>query len=111
NINNKQLTIEMLLDELKKRDTLIDSLRKKSSSLSSYTASRASSISYHCVQVANISTGQKFVPTLTDDECWWCDESFDNLPAYIVNYYRNDIYYVFGNFCSFNCALKYNIKM
>ena len=24
---------------------------------------------------------------------------------------RNGVYYVFGNFCSFNCAAKYNVKM
>lgn len=79
--------------------------------LSSYNSAKQPHISYHCVQVANSKTGEKFVPGRTDIECWWCHKQFNNLPAYIVNYYRNAIYYIFGNFCSFNCSLKYNIKL
>jgi hypothetical protein len=112
NVNNKQLTVKMLIDEVKKRDAIIANLRSKGGSvLSTYTASKASNINYHCVQMANSDNEKIFTPKLTTCKCWWCDESFDDLPAYIVNYYRYNVYYVFGNFCSFNCALKYNIKM
>lgn len=112
NASNKQLTVKMLIEEVKKRDHIIASLRNKGGSvLSSYTASKPSNINYHCVQMVNTDTGKNFVPKSTQCECWWCDDTFDDLPAYIVNYYRDGAYYVFGNFCSFNCALKYNIKM
>jgi hypothetical protein len=52
----------------------------------------------------------------TNLSCWWCDHSFNWYPSYIV-LFKNDndttkpIYVVYGNFCSFNCALKYNICM
>ncbi|VBB18260.1 hypothetical protein YASMINEVIRUS_723 [Yasminevirus sp. GU-2018] len=112
NVNNKQLTVKTLIEEIKKRDAIIANLRSKGGSvLSSYNSTKHSNINYHCVQVANMETGKEFVPTETECKCWWCDETFDNLPAYIVNYLRGGVYYVFGNFCSFNCALKYNIKM
>ena len=80
--------------------------------LSKHANKTHSNLIYHCVQLANCDSLEKFVPTKTNIECWWCDEEFDNLPAYIVNYYNQmiDTYYVFGNFCSFNCAAKYNIK-
>lgn len=112
NTNNKQLTVKMLIDEVKKRDHIIANLRNKSGSvLSAYSSGKSSNINYHCVQMVNTDTGKSFAPKETKCDCWWCDDTFDDLPAYIVNYYRNGAYYVFGNFCSFNCALTYNIKM
>jgi hypothetical protein len=112
NANNKQLNVKTLIEEVKKRDAIIAHLRVKGGSvLSSYNTTKPNNIHYHCVQVANADTNKVFVPQLTDCSCWWCDNNFDNLPAYLVNYYRNGIYYVFGNFCSFNCGLKYNVKM
>ena len=112
NVSNKQLTVKMLIEEVKKRDQIIANLRNKGGSvLSTYTASKPLNINYHCVQMVNTDSGAPFVPQTTQCECWWCDDTFEDLPAYIVNYYRNGAYYVFGNFCSFNCALKYNIKM
>jgi hypothetical protein len=111
-LQNEQLTVKMLIDEVKKRDHIIANLRNKSGSvLSAYNTNKAAHINYHCIQVASTDNEKNFIPKPTNYKCWWCDESFENLPAYIVNYYRNCTYYVFGNFCSYNCALKYNIKM
>lgn len=42
--------------------------------------------------------------------CWWCTYGFNNLPAFIVEKFNNNNYYVFGNFCSFNCAIAYILK-
>jgi hypothetical protein len=66
-------------------------------------------ILYNCVQLNK--NNKSYNPTNTNIKCWWCDETFDNLPAYIVSNYKNGEYYVFGNFCSFNCAAKYNVVM
>jgi hypothetical protein len=109
---NKQLNVKMLIEEIKKRDQIINSLRSKAgSAINQYTASKRSNINYHCVQLADFKMGHGFVPQPTNIHCWWDGHGFDNLPVYIVSYFRKGIYYVFGNFCSFNCALKYNIKM
>lgn len=109
--NNKTLTVANLLKEIKKRDAIIARLQNRNSGMSTYANNKASNISYHCVQVADTKSGKKFVPKITECKCWWCNETFNNLPAYIVNYYANETYFVFGNFCSFNCSLKYNVKM
>jgi hypothetical protein len=112
NINDKQLSVNALIAEIKKRDAIITRLQNRGGSiLSSYNNNKPTNIKYHCVQMAESATGNLFSPVVSKIECWWCDTLFDNLPAYIPNYYRNGIFYVFGNFCSFNCALKYNIKM
>lgn len=42
--------------------------------------------------------------------CWWCCHKFQTPPCFIPIDYKNDIFYVFGNFCSFNCALSYNFE-
>jgi len=66
-------------------------------------------ISYNCIQL-NMNN-KPYEPVNKNIKCWWCDEYFDNLPAYIVSNYKNGEYYIFGNFCSFNCSAKYNVVM
>ena len=112
NIDNKHLNVKMLIDEIKKRDKIIINLRNKlGGNGDNCTANKPLTINYHCVQLSNVDKNNKFIPKETEYDCWWCDESFDNIPAYLVNNYKNGVYYIFGNFCSFNCALKYNSKM
>lgn len=36
--------------------------------------------------------------------CFYCTESFDNFTIYIPNYIMNNKYFVYGNFCSPECA-------
>ena len=40
--------------------------------------------------------------------CWWCCYKFDTDPVYIPKTYKDGKFGVYGNFCSFNCALSYN---
>lgn len=47
----------------------------------------------------------------TDIVCWWCTEKFQNSPWFIPDKYLDGKYYIFGCFCSVNCALAYNIHM
>ena len=39
--------------------------------------------------------------------CFWCTYEFDNPVIYIPNCIKNDSYYVYGNFCSPECACSY----
>jgi hypothetical protein len=43
--------------------------------------------------------------------CWWCTYKFTNANCMIPNRFSNNKYYVFGNFCSYNCATSYNMNM
>lgn len=39
--------------------------------------------------------------------CMWCCHAFDGIPVSIPQKYNNDKFYVYGNFCSFNCAASH----
>jgi hypothetical protein len=43
--------------------------------------------------------------------CWWCCHDFNNIPLGLPFKYYNDIFYVYGYFCSFNCSLAYNYSL
>jgi hypothetical protein len=43
--------------------------------------------------------------------CWWCSHTFKTLPIGLPEKYYEKKYYVTGNFCSFNCALAYNLSL
>ena len=40
--------------------------------------------------------------------CWHCTYNFKNKPVYLPEKYYENKFYVFGYFCTFNCAMKYN---
>lgn len=41
--------------------------------------------------------------------CWWCCHKFNNHSLGLPEFIFKNIYYVYGNFCSFNCMLSYNL--
>jgi hypothetical protein len=51
------------------------------------------------------------IPKKTNICCWWCTYNFDCLPSFIPDKYHNGKFYVFGCFCSFNCAGAYNLNL
>jgi hypothetical protein len=50
--------------------------------------------------------GKKFFAT--DICCWHCCHKFTTMPCGIPLYYEDNIFYVKGIFCSFNCVLRNN---
>lgn len=59
----------------------------------------------------NSRDNKTLIDEKTDICCWWCTEHFTNPPCFIPERFSNNTYYVFGCFCSFNCASAYNIQM
>lgn len=122
--NTKDHDVLLLLKHIRKRDALISRLARESDGSRRKTSkpgvvnplhvikglSRNNNIEYHC-HLADTETEEKFVPCPNDLDCWWCDHGFDNIPVYLPQMYRDQIFYVFGNFCSYNCALRYNYEM
>jgi len=106
--DKKQITIKTLIAEIKKRDKIIASLKKNKYINSTYSGNVPVNIEYHSMLLSNME-GNIFKPKKTDKLCWWCNDSFDSLPVYIPNFYKNNTFYVFGNCCSFECASAYNI--
>ena len=44
----------------------------------------------------------------TNKVCWWCCHHFNNDPVFVPKKFEDGVFQVFGNFCSYNCALSYN---
>jgi len=57
------------------------------------------------------NTGTPVTVEKTNIACWWCTHNFDTLPCFIPEKIIDGNYYVFGCFCSYNCAATYNLKM
>lgn len=57
------------------------------------------------------SKDNEIIPKKTNINCWWCTYNFDCLPSFIPDKYHNNKFYVFGCFCSFNCAGAYNLSL
>jgi hypothetical protein len=103
--SDKKIIPSILLEEIKKRDQMILNLKNKGSN---NVFAKHNTVDYCCTFIANSETKKQFIPEKTSLDCWWCDYGFDWVPVYIPNSYSDGVYYVFGNFCSFNCAAKYN---
>ena len=49
-------------------------------------------------------------PKATQYHCYWCCHTFQTMPCFIPISLKEEIYQVYGNFCSFNCALSFNFN-
>lgn len=59
---------------------------------------------------ANVKTSRKHVKK-DKSKCWHCVHEFDEDAIGLPERYHNNTFHVFGIFCSFNCALKYNFDI
>jgi len=61
------------------------------------------------LKLYNADNTEVTLPLKSDCWCWWCSHPFDTQPAYIPEHYDNvkDVFYLAGNFCSWNCAKSY----
>jgi len=53
------------------------------------------------------SNSRKTWPLSVKIDCLWCCHSFKNIPIGLPRKYLNGIFYVTGNYCSFNCCASY----
>jgi len=53
----------------------------------------------------------KRIPARTDISCWWCCHPFSTPPIPLPEKCVGEVFHVKGCFCSFNCALAYNLKL
>jgi hypothetical protein len=56
------------------------------------------------------ANSEKKWPESTNIHCWWCCNSFNDIPCALPEYYKKDKFYVNGCFCSFNCCASYNFS-
>jgi hypothetical protein len=46
-----------------------------------------------------------------NSKCWWCTYSFDTPAVELPEHYYNNLFFSSGKFCSYNCAMAYNIDI
>lgn len=49
-------------------------------------------------------------PKKSSINCFWCCHTFTNIPYALPTKMKNDIFYVYGNFCSKECSAAYNFE-
>ena len=59
---------------------------------------------------ANVKTCNKHTKQV-NSKCWHCVHEFEGDAIGLPEKYYNNTFHVFGLFCSFNCALKYNVDI
>lgn len=92
--NEKIITaIRAKLDKYEKRDKL----------------DKSNKIYNNKLNFISFGSGKKITIKKTNVWCWWDGHPFSNLPCFLPELYHNNTYHVTGCFCSFNCALAYNL--
>jgi len=104
--------LKKLQKELRKKDALIKKLKNlqtKREQCTENSSSKILNMSFFNSNIIDISKKNP-IPEKTNIVCWWCTYNFDTIPCFIPEKYNNGKYYVYGCFCSFNCALAYVLK-
>lgn len=113
---SNEYNVDTLLDEIQKRDSIINTLKMRLKEKTVFNDNTLSITKENKKQLINlglinINKNKLNICQKTDIACWWCTYQFDTQPLFMPDYYKNKIYYVFGNFCSFGCMLAYNEDM
>ncbi len=112
--SNKNSNYRELLEESKKKDELIKKLQEELRTKKSNTEFEIhKDINIYPVNLNLIDNITNNIIEIKRNNiaCWWDTYEFDTLPYFIPDKYYNNNYYVFGCFCSINCAMAYNLNM
>jgi hypothetical protein len=109
----RNINIEKLIEELHKKDAIIMTLKSKLKDKSLYNENSVGLTKDNKKKLMNIglisvNNNKLQIAEKSDIACWWCTHNFDSLPLFLPEHYKDDKYFVFGNFCSFSCMLAYN---
>jgi hypothetical protein len=116
--DSRNIDIDELVAELRKKDKIITSLEEKIKNLQSsggqgnvIQLTKTNKKVLMDMKLINIRNNKTIVVEKTNIACWWCTNNFENMPCFIPDRYFDGIYYVFGCFCSFSCASAYNVDL
>jgi hypothetical protein len=119
---NKNINISLSCEEFNARDNC--RFCEKSSKTIDYLKNKIDELEQNSIE--NIIANSKKIykldlnlykecgemwPERSDICCWWCCHKFEGIPIGLPDRFYMDKFYLFGNFCSFNCALSYNINL
>ncbi len=114
NNKNYKKMYESLLKETKKKDDIIKTYSaSKDENSDAFNSDVQKDLTRHPInmKIVDNNTGKIMEQNNNDICCWWCTYNFDSYPCFIPEKYYEEKYYVFGCFCSFNCAASYNLNM
>lgn len=92
-----------------KNKKLITNLQKKIETYEKKDHQENNKIYKTNINLIDISTNGKRSLKKTTILCWWDCHAFDGIPVFLPEFIHQDTYHVMGCFCSFNCALAYNL--
>lgn len=97
---------------IKLKNKMIKKLQTELSELKKMVVNERENKVYNMnVKLIDTETHKSIICEKTNICCWHCTYEFDTMPCFITTKKTNDIYHVFGCFCSFNCALAYNFSL
>ena len=108
--------IKELKRKIREQEDIINTLKKninekKISENSSSGVKEATIIKSVDMNLVDKNSGKIVAIEKTSNPCWWCFHKFNNFPWFLPDYRNGNRYYVFGCFCSVNCASAYNDDM
>lgn len=114
--DKEDIKIEDLYKKLQKKEILINELNSKLDQLNLNNTNNSENMfnndneqEYYNLNLLTLDNKKINIKNKCNLRCWNCTYKFDNLPCFIPEKYNDNIYYVFGCFCSFNCAASYNL--
>jgi len=112
-VDYKNISMDKLIDELNRRESLIMMLKTKLKDKNLYndntiTLTKDNKKKLLNLGLISINKNKLQIAEKTNIACWWCTYEFDTCPCFLPDHYKNNRYYVFGNFCGFSCMLAYN---
>ena len=107
NINKKSNNRDefTLINDIKKNIKLSE-IKKEEVVNNNINKNKLINIQY---EFTNFNKNKKW-PTKVVSSCLWCCHNFDNIPISLPYKYQNNIFYVSGFFCSYNCAASYSFN-
>jgi hypothetical protein len=102
-LKNKEKIIKKLTDQVNYMNTF--------GTYSANTATRDIVKQLHDLKLLDVSSSASIkISGKTKIKCWHCTYNFNGPPFFIPDAYINGYFYVFGCFCSLNCAATYNLN-
>ena len=102
-IKEQEKSIKHLSKELEQYKSMVSD--------STVTGTNHKKVTKMNINLIDSKTGSPVIVEKTNIACWWCSYNFDNPPCFLPENYNNNIFYVFGCFCTFNCAIAYNLNI
>lgn len=108
-----KLTYNEVIKALHEKDKVINNLRGKLGTIYDDPCTLSKDVKIYSIDLKldKDKSGNVIIPKKTNIVCWWDTYPFDGEPFFIPERFYDGKFYVFGCFCSVNCAAAYNLSI